>query len=510
MRISFVALGLLTIPIIFPSPATASASIVPRRSQQTPRISSPSEEEQRKVEKVIKDTYKSEYQKGAPPERLALAQKLLKEGVEAKADASTQYVLLREAREIAAKGGDHATALSATAETVKVFDVDDLKLKTETWDLLSRSTIATQSPKLLAESYATLSQTAITMDRYDEAFTLAKKAEAFAKDPKLARFLAAIQQQSARAADLQKAYQAQKVKPAAEILRTRPDDADASAVVGKFYCFDKLDWEKGLPLLARGSDETLKSLAEKELARPTDPVAQMTLADEWWTVSTKESNSGRKKAMQARAVSWYELAEGRLSGPAKEKVQKKVLQYLNAQNAVDLLKLFNPQSIGGEWTFVGGALISPKINKIHALPIPYEPPEEYDLIIITEKKEGWNLLIGLATPGGQVVVITDGGKAWFEMIDGAGTPAGAPNPFPRIFAPDRPSRVVCQIRKFSVVVSVDNITILSWYGDLGHFTMNPYFSIPNPRQPYIGAQGALFHTSKITLIPVTGTGKSLR
>lgn len=497
--------------ILFLVAGPASSSSWPVRAQQTQRTTPPSEDEQKKVEKVIKDTYKTEYQRTAPVDQVALAQRLLKEGLDTKGDSSTQYVLLREARVIAARGGDVTTAVNAATETARAFDVDELKLKTDTWDLLGRSSIGTQSPKVVAENYASLSQAAVVMDRYDEAFTIAKKAETFAKDPKMARFLAGIQQQGIRATELLKAYQTQKVKPAVETLRSQPEDADANATVGRFCCFDKLDWERGLPLLRKGPDSPLKNLAERELAKPDDPAEQVSLADEWWALSTKESNPTRKKAMQARAVSWYELAETKLSGPAKEKVQKRVLQYLTSQNAVDLLKLLNTQGgVGGDWTFVGGALVSPKVAGIHSLPIPYEPPEEYDLIIVTERKAGWQLCACLAFPGGQVVALLSEKGACFDQFNAGPNNPGAPTPFPKLFAQDRPSRIVCHVRRFSIVITADNATVLGWYGNFDPFGMNPYRNIPNPRAVYIGVEGATFHTTKITLIPVTGTGKSLR
>ena len=38
----------------------------------------------------------------------------------------------------------------------------------------------------------------------------------------------------------------------------------ANLTVGKYYCFQKGDWEKGLPMLALGQDETLKALPPRK------------------------------------------------------------------------------------------------------------------------------------------------------------------------------------------------------------------------------------------------------
>ena len=48
-------------------------------------------------------------------------------------------------------------------------------------------------------------------------------------------------------------------REACAALQQDPEEpAGESCSVGRYLCFSKGDWEKGLPLLARGSDETLK------------------------------------------------------------------------------------------------------------------------------------------------------------------------------------------------------------------------------------------------------------
>ena len=65
-------------------------------------------------------------------------------------------------------------------------------------------------------------------------------------------------------------------------------------------------WESGLPMLAKGSDVVLESLAVKELAAPTAVEDVMKLADAWWDVGVP-AVSARESVRQAAA----EQAEGR-------------------------------------------------------------------------------------------------------------------------------------------------------------------------------------------------------
>ena len=59
---------------------------------------------------------------------------------------------------------------------------------------------------------------------------------------------------------------AQEYKAANEKLEAHADDPDANLAVGRFLCFQKDDWKSGAPYLARGGDETLKTLAALEAA----------------------------------------------------------------------------------------------------------------------------------------------------------------------------------------------------------------------------------------------------
>ena len=79
-------------------------------------------------------------------------------------------------------------------------------------------------------------------------------------------------------------------------LKEKPDDPDANLIVGKYQCFTKGDWDKGMPMLAKGSDEKWKALAEKDIAGADSANEQVKLGDAWWDVSKE------------RAVYWYRLA----------------------------------------------------------------------------------------------------------------------------------------------------------------------------------------------------------
>jgi hypothetical protein len=106
-------------------------------------------------------------------------------------------------------------------------------------------------------------------------------------------------------------------------LGRNPTDPAANLAVGKFHCFIKADWEKGLPMLALGGDLVLKGLAERDLGRPGEAEKQVALGDGWWDCADKQTGLA-KAHMRQRAGHWYQQALPSLTGLAKVKVAKRL------------------------------------------------------------------------------------------------------------------------------------------------------------------------------------------
>lgn len=98
-----------------------------------------------------------------------------------------------------------------------------------------------------------------------------------------------------------------KVREFSEILKTNSDDPLANEQIGKFYCVDKGNWEKGLPLLSKSTQPELSQIALDDISLPDSPAEQGKLADSWWKLADKEKGRIRK-AYQLRGRFWYLLA----------------------------------------------------------------------------------------------------------------------------------------------------------------------------------------------------------
>src|SRR5262249_31418159 len=157
----------------------------------------------------------------------------------------------REARDLASKAGDYQAAFRVIDQMAKEYAVDALELKTAALTAASQATNAAAS-KDLAEIALALAEGAVAEDNYEAALRLLPVAEAAARKAQLPALITQIQTRGQEIRNLPKQYEA--VQDAVATLKEKPDDPDANLAVGKFLCFEKRQWDRGLPLLLRGSD----------------------------------------------------------------------------------------------------------------------------------------------------------------------------------------------------------------------------------------------------------------
>ncbi len=116
------------------------------------------------------------------------------------------------------------------------------------------------------------------------------------------------------------------VQLARERLKTHPDDPAACLTVGRWLCFDRNDWDEGLKLLAKGSDDALRTLAAKELtSEPSTADARVARGHAWWDLAEKSEGRARS-ALRRRAGQWYEEALPELSGLVQKRVEARLAQ----------------------------------------------------------------------------------------------------------------------------------------------------------------------------------------
>src|SRR5687767_9423675 len=103
------------------------------------------------------------------------------------------------------------------------------------------------------------------------------------------------------------------------------DPAAESVRRGLSLCYEKGEWDAGLPLLAVGGDETLAELARADLTLPPDasPIARVVAGHDWWDHAQSQTGLAKVRAQQ-RAAYWYTTAIDELPDDRRARVREMI------------------------------------------------------------------------------------------------------------------------------------------------------------------------------------------
>jgi WD40 repeat protein/serine/threonine protein kinase len=309
--------------------ASAGPTFVVKPPQPDPPITKPpvvkapvpEVAKQDEVAKLIRDLYKDDFAKKAAADRVALAEKLIDVARDTKDKPVERFVLLREARDLAADAGDARIALKAVDELANGYVIDLLEMKIAVLGKLADLAMTPAAARSVVDQYLTLTDIAVARDDYEKALRLASLAEAVAKKTTSNLLINQVDARGKSLRELQEGFEA--VKKFAAVLKDKPQDPEANLALGKFYCLNKGDWEKGLRCLAAGNDDSLKSVALKELAGPEKPADQVEVGNAWYELAKQEQAVVRLQ-MQRRAYYWYELGVTSVTGITKTQTETRM------------------------------------------------------------------------------------------------------------------------------------------------------------------------------------------
>jgi hypothetical protein len=413
----------------------------------------PTEEDQLKAEKEIKAVFKTEYAKNKLPADLrALADKLLRRGLETRDDPAARYVMFREARDLALRAGDGIMALQAVEEIQHDYAVNGLEMKLAVLDKVSTLPPALVDSKRMPDTVLMIVEEAVEADQFDLAHKLLKLARFFAQRSGAG---ALVKRVAERGDELDRQHKDhERVQQALEVLKQNADDPDANLTVGKYLCLVKGDWAKGLPHLAQGGDEMFKALAAREAAKPTESRPQAELGDAWYDLA-KGDKSSLKTAMYRRAYYWYRQAASEATGLTQERVE---------QRLKELNKILPQQP--GRWEHLditnatvmsSGSVGFLRINRRRDIRTrdSYSGPIEITLVARTEKD---NLKLGAFLGAGLIFNPSKGRELQVFRPDGTTKPeSGSRITGPTVvLAPNTWYRITWRITDRGMTVWVDD------------------------------------------------------
>jgi formylglycine-generating enzyme required for sulfatase activity len=255
-------------------------------------------------------------------EKTVLATDMMDAAGKVQAGSADQYVLLKIARDVAAGTGDAATALQAVERLIEQFDEPAAKLIGDTLLTAARQATTSAQHKAVAEAALSIAGKLSDADQYETALRLCEAARSSAQRAKLfplAKELTAQIEETKRQQLLSEDY-----RKALSVLEDKPTDPEANLAAGRHLCFVKGNWDRGVPMLALGSDAALKAVAIKDLRGADSADEQAAIGDAWWDLA--ETKQGEERdTLRSRAGFWYRQAEPKLaSGLAGLKIKQRL------------------------------------------------------------------------------------------------------------------------------------------------------------------------------------------
>jgi len=317
------------------------------------RLPKPPPSKLQEGEKGVRELYKVEYAKKSPADRRTLARSLFDQLEKNSQDPAVQWILLRDAQDFAIQGSDWDLALQALDAAIKLFDIDAVASRAATLATGAKAAKLPEEWGLLADGNLRLVDEAIVAENFEVA---EKAASAAAQAARRANDFFAVAATAARAKEVSEAKaRFDSVKKARDAVVLNPGDPAASSEIGQYLCLARNDWDTGRLLLLHGSDSALKSLAEKELAQPTQVGDMISVGDGWWDLAEKEKSAWKKLRFQNRAGSWYRQALPGATGIAQSKVQKRLAELDQANLQAIPMATRLRDGLVGWWKFEEGA-----------------------------------------------------------------------------------------------------------------------------------------------------------
>jgi hypothetical protein len=281
----------------------------------------PDDAEQKRARAQITRLYRDAVTQAKTPElKLALSEKILG-GAKQAADQAERFASIELAGRLAAQAGNVTTAFQTVDELAKSFKIDQVEMKTSLLGLASQNSSGKTQDLAVANRALQMIDEAIDDDDFEMAERLASIAVTASRKTRETEFIKQVVARNKEVDEIADQHSA--AMAAMETLKTNSDDAEANQIAGRYFCLSKGDWPKGLPLLAKGTDDALKAMAAQDAAGAADANGRIVLGNGWWDLAQNEDGLARKQ-LELRAAQWYRLALVGLSGDVKADVEARL------------------------------------------------------------------------------------------------------------------------------------------------------------------------------------------
>ena len=292
----------------------------PSRERQKRLVKVPSNKELKQTIGSIRELLKDQYADDSPAGRkklLSVLQQTANKSIDA---PDYRYALLSECVAAAVASGAVDEGWTAGDQIQAAYEVKELPQIKFLKNI--KTTLNQQSASKLYLRGSKKIYQLINDDRFNDAEELTKALDSSVRGL-VPTAKADLKQLVAKTKLLKREFK--KITDDLEVLANDPFNKKANTAVGTFYCQQKLDFQRGLPYLAKSSDSRIQELARLEMAL-TNPSSnqRLAVADRWWNLGTDK----KLDSFQILAAHQYQQIIDNLEGQQKITAQKRIRETL--------------------------------------------------------------------------------------------------------------------------------------------------------------------------------------
>ncbi|MCE9553475.1 MAG: hypothetical protein K8T91_08885, partial [Planctomycetes bacterium] len=262
-----------------------------------PRAPAPSAEEQAAATKRVRQLFaeKIASARANRAERLKLSEQLLALAEQTDDDTSGRFALYQEAADQALAAGAVEAYTRAMEALGQQYVVDTTEQLQHGLLELAKSAHGADAGAEVTRALLEAIDTAILAEKWENAQAMSRAASTLAAKSGDSDLRKRVLQQGREMAGM-KAL-AKDTERAKAKLEQEPDDPESNRAVGIHQALILGEWDKALPLLAKGDDASLSAAAKAELAAASEKGDWAEAADKWWTVTKGDSGSANLKKL---------------------------------------------------------------------------------------------------------------------------------------------------------------------------------------------------------------------
>jgi hypothetical protein len=258
--------------------------------------------------------------------------------------------MLMESLRLSAEAGNPELAFSAADAIAERFEDSALLMKEKALQVASKESASRDDHARLAKAYLALAGLCAAEDDFSRASSSLAEASRFALKSGDRELSGQVREERKRIERLGQEYDS--IRPAKAVLARTPSDPEANTQAGRYYCFLKQDWQTGLPMLAKGKDQSLKMLAAEELGSPGTAKEWFNLAEGWWKQSEKEEGDVRL-SLRNHAGDVYKKAVSGLDGIEKKVALARIAEAEKTEGTGEQGAVPGQTVLGAAGTLVG-------------------------------------------------------------------------------------------------------------------------------------------------------------